>query len=406
MRTLTVITAALLFACTSPESPATYDSPEGQWIFSFDLNGDTFQQLVSIDSLMCFTFINDTEAITTDAATFIGDTAYVRMPIYDTYLRLAFLSPSYIEGAWFNPSKSSNYTVDVIGTRKTKAEQSSGATPISHRYTAQFSPGTPGEYPAEAQFTLTGNRLAGTFRTETGDYRFLSGTVDGSNWQLGCFDGSHLFLFTITVEGDTLHGTFKSGTHWQEAFIAYRADDSPLRDPYEITYVSNPQPLQINALNTDFELISIAQADLVGKVHVLQIMGSWCPNCLDESRYLTELQAQFSHDELVVLGFAFERSDDPAVNLERIRRYAKEINVNYPIYLAGKASKATAAEVFPMLNDISSFPTTLVLDKAGNISFVHTGFNGPGTGEVYENFKQRFKQQLIALLQEGAVAEH
>jgi thiol-disulfide isomerase/thioredoxin len=165
-------------------------------------------------------------------------------------------------------------------------------------------------------------------------------------------------------------------------------------------------PLAIHALTLDGEPISLSQSDFAGRVTLIQLLGTWCPNCLDESHYLNEIQERFGLDRVSVIGLAFEKSVEPSVNLRRIERYTEELNLMYPIYLAGKASKANASEAFPMLNGITSFPTTLMLDRQGDIHLIHTGFNGPGTGLVFDTFKKRFEDEINILLQASTAQAH
>ena len=53
-----------------------------------------------------------------------------------------------------------------------------------------------------------------------------------------------------------------------------------------------------------------------------------------------------------------------------------------------------------MLNHVLSYPTTIFLDKKGQVRKIHTGFNGPATGEKYEVFKQEFDDEVKQLLSE------
>jgi hypothetical protein len=68
--------------------------------------------------------------------------------------------------------------------------------------------------------------------------------------------------------------------------------------------------------------------------------------------------------------------------------------------VGGEASKKVASEKFKQLSGISSFPTTLFIGKSGVIEKIHTGFNGPGTGELYLNFKQETERFVKNLLED------
>ena len=53
-----------------------------------------------------------------------------------------------------------------------------------------------------------------------------------------------------------------------------------------------------------------------------------------------------------------------------------------------------------MLKDIIGFPTTIIIDKKGDVRKIHTGFSGPGTGEHYIEFISEFEKLTNDLLAE------
>ena len=127
-------------------------------------------------------------------------------------------------------------------------------------------------------------------------------------------------------------------------------------------------------------------------------MGSWCPNCMDETAYLVSLYNKFSGQGLEVISLAFEKSDNEETNLRSLKRLKEHFDVPYEILLAGMASKTEAAQKLPMLNHVLSFPTTIYIDRKGEVRRIHTGFAGPGTGEYYSEFVEetdRFVTQLL-----------
>jgi hypothetical protein len=51
-----------------------------------------------------------------------------------------------------------------------------------------------------------------------------------------------------------------------------------------------------------------------------------------------------------------------------------------------------------MLNQIMAFPTAIFIGKDGDVKRVHTGFNGPGTGVLYDEYVKEmdlFIQHLL-----------
>jgi len=151
--------------------------------------------------------------------------------------------------------------------------------------------------------------------------------------------------------------------------------------------------VDLNKDTTEFNSMDFNQ------VSIIQVLGTWCPNCMDETRYYSQLVTKYG-DQLNIIGLAFERPSDLATQLENIALYQKELNVDYPIYLSGSASKSEASDMFSELNGISSFPTTLYIDKKGMVRKIHTGFYGPSTGDYYTDYVKETEAFLDGLISE------
>ena len=102
------------------------------------------------------------------------------------------------------------------------------------------------------------------------------------------------------------------------------------------------------------------------------------------------------------MALAFEYVKTQVKAFRNIQRLKQDVGITYPILLAqyGSASKVKANEKLPMLNHVLSYPTTIFIDKKGQVRKIHTGFNGPATGEKYKNFKKEFEEFLDVLLNE------
>ena len=135
-----------------------------------------------------------------------------------------------------------------------------------------------------------------------------------------------------------------------------------------------------------------------GTPTVIQIMGTWCPNCLDESKYFIELSTRkpFSDVRFVAVGFENGLSDKD--KLKRLRKYQKKMQFTYPLFLGGSASTKDAQAVFNQLNGVFAFPTTIYLDKSGRIIQVNSGFDGPATGLFYTKLQEETEELLLKLL--------
>lgn len=274
---------------------------------------------------------------------------------------------------------------------------------LDGKWSVTFSPGVEGdEYPAIGEFHQKGNDLSGTFLTETGDYRFLAGKVYGNDFYLSCFDGSHAFLFTGNVENGEIKGEFLSGTHWREPFVATPNPDANLTDPYKLTYIkegyktTTKNAFDFNFPNLDGQSLSLQSPQFENKAVVVQIFGTWCPNCMDETELYTRLHKEYKSRGIEFVGVAFERGETLEAALPALKKYQSHFGMNYPLLFGGKASKKLASEKFPMLNKIISFPTTIVLNRQHEVVKIHTGFNGPATS-VYEEYEKSFRALLESL---------
>jgi thiol-disulfide isomerase/thioredoxin len=277
----------------------------------------------------------------------------------------------------------------------------------SGTWEVHFSPNSADSYPAIGLFERQENgTVTGTFLTETGDYRYLEGSVSGDSLRLSCFDGSHAFLFTALLQGDSLKGAFHSGNHWQEPWVAVRNPDFKLRDPDSLTFLREGYDMvDFRFPSIDGGSISPNDPPYKGSVRVVQIMGSWCPNCVDETRLLNDLHGKHRSEGLHVISVAFERYQDTARAIAGLRHFRDVLKVDYPILYGGMAGKGEAAERLPFLNHVMSYPTLIIIDHKGSVRRIRTGIYGPSTGAHYEHHKRSLEVFIQGLLNEALQVE-
>lgn len=275
---------------------------------------------------------------------------------------------------------------------------------VSGVWEAVFSQNIPeDEYIAKGIFSQYKDKVTGTFRTTTGDYRYLEGIVSGDSLKLSTFDGAHAFLFTAKVMDSIMEGTFYSGNHFQEPYVAKRNADYELPSANTLTYLNEGyENLVFEFPDAEGNLVSLEDERFKDKVVVVQIMGTWCPNCLDESKYYTEFYKENKDKGLEMVALAFEYAKTEAKAFEKIARLQDRLQMEYPVLLAqfGGADKTKAQEKLPMLNHVLSYPTSIFIDKKGEVRKIHTGFNGPATGDKYLEFKKEFEGFVDLLLKE------
>lgn len=270
---------------------------------------------------------------------------------------------------------------------------------LSEKYSVTFNDGE-NTYEAVGIFKQSKNEVNGTFLTTTGDYRYLQGNVVGDSLKLSCFDGTHVFLFKAKIEGDRLTGgIFCASLTYTETWEGIKNEAAELPDANSLTHLKDGYDgIEFSFKNEKGETVSLNDERYKNKVVVVQILGSWCPNCMDETKFLVPFYEKNKDKGLEVLALAFEKKMDPDFAYPKIKRMKERFNIPYEVLLAGTSGKDEAAKSLPMLDHIMSFPTMIIIDKNGKVQEIHTGFSGPGTGEYYDKFVVNFNRLMDKLL--------
>jgi len=242
----------------------------------------------------------------------------------------------------------------------------------------------------------------GTVLTETGDYRYLQGEpFENNRFYLSAFDGTHLFYIAAQLVDNKIEGLFMSGKHYMAKFKGEADATFELRKADELTWMKNPKDILKLKLNSDVKTeCSFGEKDWKDKVTLVQIMGTWCPNCTDESRFVKSMYEKYSAHGLQVVPVSFERGTDKQVSFTRINSQAKQLALPYPVYLGSGAEspQKSASMVFSQLNHVMSFPTLILIGKDGKVKKVWTGFYGPGTGVHYIEHTKEIENSLVLFL--------
>ncbi|RIA09455.1 peroxiredoxin [Flavobacteriaceae bacterium MAR_2010_72] len=358
-------------------------------------------EVTSPNSLKIF---NASEVIFVDDILYSNDSVRINMPAFEGYIS-AKMSKNTLQGDFIKESLDRVVPFSAtFGVTERFDVTNKATTNASGRWEMVFSKDVEGdEYIALGLFEQKGSKVTGTIRTTTGDYRYLDGVMDGNTMKLSAFDGAHAFLFTAKVSDSSLTGTFYSGNHFNEPFEAIRNENFELPDANDLTFLKEGYDvIAFSFPNTSEDLISLTDERFKDKVVIVQVMGSWCPNCLDESKFYSEFYNNNKDKDIEFIALAFEYAKTKEKAFKSIERLKDEIGITYPIVLAqyGTSDKAKAQEKLPMLNHILSYPTTIYVDKKGKARKIHTGFNGPATGDKYIEFKKEFEAFVHQLLNE------
>lgn len=328
------------------------------------------------------------------------DTIRIDIPVFDSYFS-GIYEENLIEGKWVVRNRD-EYQIPFVArygqAHRFTTLRKAPAMNLSGKWKTYFEVETNKPFPAIGEFKQEGNHLLGTFRTETGDYRYLEGTVQADKLYLSCFDGGHAFLFEGKIQPDSsIVGIFRSGKHYKTIWEAERDPDFTLQSPDSITTLKEgTRTISFSFPDKDGNIISLSDERFEGKAKILQLMGTWCPNCWDETRFLLDYFQQNPTEEIEIIALAFEKYRDKERALRAIATYQDRMKLPYPVVWAGFHEKAEAAMALPMLDEIVAFPTMIFLDRQNQVVKIHTGFNGPATSE-YEAFKANFDNTIESL---------
>ena len=359
-------------------------------------------EVTSRDALKIF---NANEVIMITDIEYSNDTIIIKMPVFEGYIE-AVVKNGRLNGNFIKQGldRMVPFSAEIGNKTRFQLKTQIPSQNVTGNWETIFSPNSEEDsYIAKGTFEQKGNTVTGTFRTTTGDYRYLEGVMDGSAMKLSTFDGAHAFLFTAEVNDSIMNGEFYSGNHWKEPFTAKRNENYELPSANDLTFL-NPgyDALEFTFPDADGNQISLSDDKFKNKVVIAQIMGTWCPNCLDESKYYSEFYNTNSEKDIEFVALAFEYAKTKEKAFSSINRLKNDIGIQYPILLAqyGTSSKFKAQEKLPMLNHILSYPTSIFIDKKGKVRKIHTGFNGPATGEKFAEFKAEFTGFVEELLEE------
>ncbi len=377
----------------------------GIWRGELSLNDTTvlpfnFQVYESNLDLM-----NGEERINLSDITYTSDSVFLQLPVFNSEFRCK-MNDRNLSGNFYNYTRKSNnilsFEAEQNAAYRFSEKPESPYLNLSGRWQAIFDDEAPESKMSVALFHQDGNHLTGTFLTTTGDYRYLEGEVSGQKVSLSAFDGSHAFLFTATIQKDgTLIGDFYSGSHYHETWSAFRNEKAELPDAESLTFIKpGYDKLDFKFPDEYGDSLSIRDPQFLNKVLIVTLTGTWCPNCMDETRFLVDFYSTYKAKGVEIIALDYERVLDSATVKKSISKLKKQLGVEYPVLFAGTNDREEAAKTLPMLNRILGYPTTIVIDKKGIVRKIYTGFSGPATGADYVSFKESFLRFINKLIVE------
>ena len=343
---------------------------------------------------------NDKETLIYDDIIFEEDSIKIFMPPYDAVI-IAKKDAESLNGRYLKEEsgKEASFYAKINNEPKFQSDKKANFS-LSGKYKTVFRPENP--YPGLGIFNQEGNKVSGTFRKNTGDTRYLSGITFGDSILLSTFDGAHPYLIKAEKKGDTIFGNLHYYSSSITEFWMVEDQNYELADSKSLTKLKDGfQSINFNFKDTNGKFISLNDEQFKNKVVVVQILGTWCPNCLDETQFFLSYLEDNPNKDLAFVGLSVEAAKTEDRAIKRIKNMIDKFNIPYPILLAqyGGTDKEKFLEKLPMLDNIISYPTSIVIDKTGKVNSIHTGFNGPATGQAFIDYKSEFESEIKGLLE-------
>jgi len=350
--------------------------------------------------------INGEEVLPIDEVRIKDDSLFFNMHIFDISVKAK------IEDNSLTGSYSKNFAKDYILPfkavygKENRFDNMKSESNFDGTWETTFTSDDGKEIPAIGIFETEHNKLKGTFLTKTGDYRFLDGFARNDTMHLYTFDGDHIYKFMAVKKNDSiLKGQFWSGKTGYKTFVSIKNPKAKLPDPNELTFLKDGyDKISFSFQGLDGKPVTLTDKKYKNKVILLQIFGTWCPNCMDETRFLSKWYNRNKDRGVEILGLAYEHKKNGKVDLQysisRVEKMKSKYKVKYDFAIAGTSNTKSASESLPMLSKVISFPTTIFIDKKGTVRRIHSGFSGPATGKYYDEFIDEFNIFMNKLLEE------
>jgi thiol-disulfide isomerase/thioredoxin len=246
------------------------------------------------------------------------------------------------------------------------------------------------------------DRVTGTVMTPTGDHRFMDGQVHGDELQLSTFAGGLAYLYKLKVDAKgALQGDYWQGLASHEKVTAQRNEGATLDGAgKQTTLRDSAERFAFTFRDVDGNPVSLSDERFRGKVVLVTLGGTWCPNCHDEARFLGPFYRQHREQGFEIVALMFERHGDFAKAARAVRGYRTDLGIEFATLIAGLSETDEASKALPMLSGIYGYPTSILVDRNGVVRDIHTGFAGPATGRHHDEYAKEFREEVERLLAE------
>jgi len=393
---------AAFLALVALPAPAAAQSLNGLWDATVVVNNGIeipFRMELSASGAEAKgSFFNGDERVTSTTGKFENGALTLSFDEYGTTLE-ATLKDGRLEGQYARGTRGAPYPFQAkkfapVPVGETKIPQIAGLWNVQVK-------SSKGEAAWQLIVRQSGAEASASILRIDGDTGALTGTYRDGKFVLSHFSGARPLRLELTPGTD---GTLSVVQNKDNPLVATRMEVAKAKglpepsDPSRFTGVKDPtEPFRFSFPDLSGRLVSNTDPQFRGKVVIVSIAGSWCPNCHDEAPFFTELYRKYHKKGLEIVALSFEEEaqlKDPV----RVRAFIKRYGIDYTVLLPGEPKELNAK--VPQGENLNSFPTSFYIGRDGRVKSVHAGFPGKATGKIHEETKAE-----IAALVERLLAE-
>ena len=404
MRVLLALVAGALLACGRADAP-----PLGIYRAVLSVDGGDLPfglELAKEDGAKVAYLINGPERVRATDVRLKDNRLTIQMPGYQNRIEATFVDGRF-EGILYllrprGVVRELRFVAMPAETWRFFPKPDAVPVDFSGRWALTYRDDDGNETAAIAELAQDGHVVTGTVLRQSGDDRYIAGEARGDTLFLSRFDGGTAYLYLARLRSDgVLSGEQFTGGGSRESFSGRRNPSAKLDNPAEKTaFKPGTDRLDFSFPDLDGKLHAFPDARYDGKVVLVTIGGSWCPNCHDEAVFLKDLLAGRRERGLEVIQLMFERTLDFASSAKAARDFAEKFDIDYPVLVAGTVSDGDVLKKLPQLAAFKAYPTLVVVDRKGVIRAIHTGFAGPAAGSHHEEQGRELTALVDSLLAE------
>ena len=389
-----------LALCAAPSAHAQPASVAGRWSAPGDVRGATIPFRLDLrqsgQTVRASFFDGDRPTNPSAPARLQGDQLHLAFPSYAASLDLNVRGDA-LEGSYTR----NHAALPVHAVRAVPEAKVPGAVPAIAGEWIVPTRSEKGETAWRLIVHQSGPRAQATILRVDGDTGTLDGRYANGAFRLSHFAGERPALLQVVPAADgRLKLTLDDGDGHAELTglrpQAAAAQGFAPADPTRFTGVQDPHaPFAFAFPDLNGRRIANTDARFRGKVVVVDVMGSWCPNCHDEAPFLQALYKKHHAQGLEVVALDFEQPDQLA-DPQRLRAFIQRYGIGYTVLLCGQPKEVH--DKLPQATNLAAWPTTFFLGRDGRVKEVHVGFTSPGSGARDLETKAAVEREVQTLL--------